>query len=371
MSPRRRATQVDIARAAGVSQATVSLVISGGHGSEQVADHTRTAVLDAATRLGYSVNTAARSLKGGRNHILGLYTFESVFPTDQRDFYYPFLLGVERATAEAGYDLLLFSSVTPGPRRIYSDGINRLKVADGCVLLGRQVDHADIAELVRDDFPFVFVGRRELSGVELSYVAPDYGTATRDLVLRLTGLGHRRLAYLRPDDDQEPTRDREAGFRAGVADAGLPDQPVHVLPVGSSPPVDQVLDLLGEPLTTLLATWRADGVTALLVDPGENDRTIAVLEHVASRAGVRIPGDLSVVVLGEPSPPVSARGADAALVSTRDWTRFALPREGLGRAAVHLLLDLLDDDGPARQLTVPCLPVEGDTVGPPPVGAAS
>ncbi|MGW2091303.1 LacI family DNA-binding transcriptional regulator [Promicromonospora sukumoe] len=366
MSPRRRATQVDIARAAGVSQATVSLVISGGHGSEQVAGQTRAAVLDAATRLGYTVNTAARSLKGGRNRMLGLYTFESVFPTDQRDFYYPFLLGVERATAELGYDLLLFSSVSPGPRRFSSDGINRLKVADGCVLLGRQVDRADIAELVGDDFPFVFVGRRELPGVELSWVAPDYVDATCALVRRLTGLGHRRLAYLRPDDDQEPTRDREEGFRAGVADAGLPDHEVHTLRVGSAPPADRVGELLNGQLTTLLDSWRARDVTAVVVDPGENDRTVAVLEQAAARSGVRIPEDLSVAVLGDPAPPRSAEGSDGLPASTRDWTRLALPREALGRAAVRLLLDLLaDEDGAVRQLLVPCTPVEGDTVGSP------
>jgi DNA-binding LacI/PurR family transcriptional regulator len=186
------------------------------------------------------------------------------------------------------------------------------------------------------------------------------------LVRRLSDLGHRRVAYLRPDDDQEPTRDREAGFRAGAADAGLPGQEVHVLPVGSAPPADRAGELLTEPLTTLLETWRARDVTAVLVDPGENDRTVAVLEQAAARTGVRIPEDLSVAVLGDPSPPRSAEGSAGLPASSRDWTRFALPREALGRAAVHLLLDLLaDDGGGVRQLLVPCTPVDGDTVGSP------
>lgn len=349
MSQRRRPTQVDIARAAGVSQATVSLVISGGQASGQVAEHTRRAVLDAAAELGYTVNAAARSLKGGRNRMLGLYTFEPVFPVDQRDFYFPFLLGVEEATAEFGYDLLLFSSVTSGERRIYSDGINRLKVADGCVLLGRHIDRAVLADLVHEDFPFVFVGRREVPGVQLSYVAPDYVGATRDMVRRLTGLGHRRLAYLRPADHQEPTRDREAGFREGLAEAGLPDQPIHEIPDGSPDAA----------LAALLGQWLADGVTALLVEPSEDDQAIAALERVAAEAGVRIPEDLSVALLGDPAP--SGAGTDAG----RDWTRFTLPREDMGRAAVGLLLELLDaDDGP-RQLSVACTPVDGDSVGRP------
>ncbi|WP_454856320.1 LacI family DNA-binding transcriptional regulator [Promicromonospora soli] len=345
MSQRRRPTQVDIARAAGVSQATVSLVISGGKSSGQVADHTRQAVLDAAARLGYTVNAAARSLKGGRNRMLGLYTFEPVFPVDQRDFYFPFLLGVEEATAEFGYDLLLFSSVTSGERRIYSDGINRLKIADGCVLLGRHLDRAVLADLVREDFPFVFIGRREVPGVELSYVAPDYVDATRAMVRRLVGLGHRRFAYLRPADHQEPTRDREAGFRAGLADAGLPDQPVHEMPDADAE------------LAALLGQCLADGVTALLVEPSEDDQAIVALDRVATDAGVRIPEDLSVAVLGDPAPTRPG--------PRRDWTRFTLPREDMGRSAVSLLLELLDADTGPRQLSVACTPVDGDSVGSP------
>ena len=130
MTPQRRPTQVDIARRVGVSQATVSLVISGGPASAQVAEHTRRAVLEAAAELGYAVNSVARSLKGGRNRLLGVFTFEPVFPVDQRDFYFPFLLGIEEATAEFGYDLLLFSSASAGgDRRIYASGVNRLKLA--------------------------------------------------------------------------------------------------------------------------------------------------------------------------------------------------------------------------------------------------
>ncbi|WP_369372865.1 LacI family DNA-binding transcriptional regulator [Promicromonospora sp. Populi] len=360
MSQRRRPTQVDIARAAGVSQATVSLVISGGQASSQIAEQTRRSVLDAAAELGYTVNTAARSLKGGRNRMLGLYTFEPVFPVDQRDFYFPFLLGVEEATAEFGYDLLLFSSVSSGERRIYSDGINRLKVADGCVLLGRHIDRADLADLVREDFPFVFVGRRELPGVELSYVAPDYVGATRDMVRRLTDVGHRRLAYLRPADHQEPTRDREAGFREGLADAGLPDQPIHEIP-------DDDVDAR---LAALLDQWLADGVTALLVEPSEDDQAIVALERVAASAGVRIPEDLSVALLGDPARSGTGSTGGPGTASARDWTRFTLPREDMGRAAVGLLLELMaaDDSGSdvgPRQLSVACTPVDGDSVGRP------
>lgn len=351
---RRSPTQVDVARRAGVSQATVSLVISGGAVTSQVADDTRQAVLRAAAELGYTVNAVARSLKGGRNRMLGLYTFEPVFPVGQRDFYFPFLLGVEEATAAYGYDLLLFSSASSeGSRRIYARGVNRLKVADGCVLLGRRLHRDDLAQLAKEDFPFVFVGRREVPGVELSYVAADYVRATSDLVVTLARLGHRRMAYLKLADDQEPTRDRAEGFRRGLAEAGIPDDQVVVHLVDDTNPVT----------AALLEEWRAAGITALLVEPNGDDATIVEVERAAADAGVRIPQDCSVVLLGDPP----FRDPDR-----REWTRFSVPREDMGREAVRLLLALLDsEDGEPRRTYLGCTHIAGDSVAEPPVGADS
>lgn len=331
-----------------MSQATVSLVISGGTASDQIAESTRRAVFAAAEELGYSANAAARSLKGGRNHLLGLYTFEPVFPVDQRDFYYPFLLGVEEETAEQGYDLLLFSSAgSGGDRRIYAGGANRLKVADGCVLLGRHLHRDDLAHLVQEDFPFVFIGRREVPGTELSYVAVDYAAATQEVVATLAGLGHRDMLYLQVTGGEEPTRDREAGYRHGLAGAGIPvdESLIHQLPEASDITADQIRG------------WHERGVTAVLIEPTEDDATVAAVERAATGAGLRIPEDLSVAVLGDP-PLRHAPG--------RDWTRFTLPRAHMGREAVRTLLDLLEDDsGTPRQLFVPAGHVAGDTVAAP------
>ncbi|GAB3440518.1 LacI family DNA-binding transcriptional regulator [Actinophytocola sediminis] len=340
---RRSPTQVDVARRAGVSQATVSLVISGGALGNQVAESTRQAVLQAAAELGYTVNAVARSLKGGRNRMLGLYTFEPVFPVDQRDFYFPFLLGVEEATAAYGYDLLLFSSAgSGGDRRIYAGGVNRLKVADGCVLLGRHLHRDDLAELAKEDFPFVFVGRREVPGVELSYVAADYVGATSEMVAHLAGLGHRRMAYLKFTDDREWTRDREAGFRQGLVAAGIGEDEVRVF----------AMDERAALLAVRLREWLAAGITAVLVEPTDDDGAIVALEHAAEEAGVRIPDDVSVAVLGD--PPLSTATA-------RDWTRFTLPREQMGREAVRILLELLNDGVSSRQLYLDCTQVIGDS----------
>lgn len=354
---RRRSTQRDIARHAGVSQATVSLVISGGAASNQIAESTRRAVLAAAEELGYAANVAARSLKGGRNRLLGLYTFESVFPTDQRDFYYPFLLGVAEETARQGYDLLLFSSDrgetgtgTPtAERSIYAGGANRLKIADGCVLLGRNVRREELSALVREDFPFVFVGRREVDDGELSYVAADYVSATGALVAELARLGHRRILYLRALEDSEPTRDREEGYRRGLAEAGI--VPDEALIRRLADPADLSVDHLEEWIGGL-------GITALLVEPTEDDRLTEALATMAGTERVRFPADCSLALLGDPP---------SWTPESRNWTRFSLPRARMAGEAVRVLIGLLDRETPEpRQLTVPCEFVPGDSIGPVP-----
>ncbi|MFE4497891.1 LacI family DNA-binding transcriptional regulator [Streptomyces niveus] len=365
---RRRSTQRDIAQRTGVSQATVSLVISGGAASTQIAESTRRAVLAAADEMGYTANVAARSLKGGRNRLLGLYTFESVFPTDQRDFYYPFLLGVEEEAARQGYDLLLFSSTgtdrdaarfgprdaaasgTPAAERsIYVGGSNRLKIADGCVLLGRNVRREELSALVREDFPFVFVGRREVDDAELSYVAADYVAATGALVAELARLGHRRILYLRALEDSEPTRDREEGYRRGLAEAGI--VPDEALIRTLADPADLSIERVEEWIGGL-------GITALLVEPTEDDRLTEALATMAGTRRVRFPADCSLALLGDPP---------CWTPELRDWTRFSLPRAQMAGQAVRVLIELLDQEShEPRQLTVPCAYVPGDSIGPVP-----
>lgn len=369
---RRRSTQRDIAQRTGVSQATVSLVISGGAASTQIAESTRRAVLAAADEMGYTANVAARSLKGGRNRLLGLYTFESVFPTDQRDFYYPFLLGVEEEAARQGYDLLLFSSTgtdrdaarfgprdahasgTPAAERsIYVGGSNRLKIADGCVLLGRNVRREELSALVREDFPFVFVGRREVDDAELSYVAADYVAATGALVAELARLGHRRILYLRALEDSEPTRDREEGYRRGLAEAGI--VPDEALIRTLADPADLSIERVEEWIGGL-------GITALLVEPTEDDRLTEALATMAGTRRVRFPADCSLALLGDPP---------CWTPELRDWTRFSLPRAQMAGQAVRVLIELLDQEShEPRQLTVPCAYVPGDSIGPVPESRA-
>lgn len=340
--PRRRPTQTDIAKLAGVSQATVSLVLNEGD-STRIPDDTKDRVLKAAAELGYAPNPAARSLVGGRNYLLGFHTFENVFPADQSDFYFPFLLGVEREATRQGYDLLLFSPESRGSRRSSAAGgaPSRLWLADGCVLLGRHIDRQVLSEIVRNDFPVVFIGRRELPDADLAYVGVDYERATRRLVERLIGLGHRVLGYIGEPGGGEQSQDRLSGYFDSIAHLPEPERSLK----HSKPLTDEEL-----------ARWIDRGVTAVLVEPGEDDANVAALEASAARLGIDIPEQLSVAVLGDPAFTSTTR---------RDWTRFAVPRELVAERAVQMLVALLDGHAVERHVVVDAVEEPGGTIAGP------
>ncbi|MEO3764013.1 LacI family DNA-binding transcriptional regulator [Streptomyces sp. B8F3] len=351
MSVKRRRgapTQADVARRAGVSQATVSAVVNGRATDHRIPVETEQLVRQAVRDLGYAANPAARSLKGKRNRMIGVHTFESVFPIASRDFYHEFLVGVEEQAVAEGHDLVLFTS-TEGPdgqRQLYSDGSNRLNVADGSVLLGVAHDHSDLARLSREGYPFVHIGRREVPGADIAWVSADYAEATREAVARLVSLGHRRVGYLGITHRVEAVADREAGYRAACADAGIPQLPV-LMNDG---------DLTQEWFDLALAS----GMTAFVA---EEESFAGRIAGFAAARGLVIPAQLSLVVL---------RGTETGPYPGTGWSCVEIPRREIGREAVRLLLRLLDaPDAPGEdQILLPCTPPGGETVAAAPTSAA-
>lgn len=324
---RRNIRQSDVARAAGVSQATVSLVLQG---SPRISPSTRARVLAVLREKGYSPNVAARSLRRGRTNLIGVYTYSPVFPVGSEDYFHDFLLGVERAAVQRGNDLVLFTSTEgqDGRRRIYAGGENRLMLADGAVILGVEFDAEELVRLAGEGYPFVFIGRREIPGVDAPYVTADYRSAAGRLAHQLHDRGHRRVAYLAGAVRRGPLVERWSGFEASARDRSLMIDGPHPLTA------DQ---LTGDTVERVLR----DGATCLLVE------TAVLAERLAKvivERGLRVPDDLSVVFLD--TGPVA--WGDRASV-------LGVPREEMGRAAVDLLLAMVDADQPkVESIVLPC-----------------
>nr|BFF25676.1 hypothetical protein GCM10025732_36410 [Glycomyces mayteni] len=106
-----KVTQREIARIAGVSQTTVSMVLNDRDGSNiRIPDATRERVRRAIEQSTYVADPAARRLAGLDNKILGVFTYESALTPESMDFYGPLLNGIERAAESLGCDLLFFTS---------------------------------------------------------------------------------------------------------------------------------------------------------------------------------------------------------------------------------------------------------------------
>ncbi|MFG2058409.1 LacI family DNA-binding transcriptional regulator [Micromonospora sp. NPDC048930] len=339
-APPRRVTQRDIARMAGVSQATVSLVLNNRTDAEvRIAPETRDRVLRVIAETGYAADPVARRLASRFNRIIGVFTYEPAFPSGSRDFFHPFLLGIEEYAERVGCDLLLFTSapVVDGRRRIFHQD-NRLRLADGCILLGREIDGAELHRLNRDGFPYVAVGRRDDAGGPVPYVGADYAAAVARLVELALRRGHRRLTYVGMGMTAESSEDRRRGFLAAATTAAS---------------ARQVSAVAGE-ADACLDDLLADGTTAAFV---EDFATAVALESAARRRGLTVPGDLSIVTLGDPTSPVPTDSA---------FTGFRIPREEMGRQAVEVLTGVIDGSGAGlQQRLLPCELVEGDTLGTP------
>jgi DNA-binding LacI/PurR family transcriptional regulator len=336
-----RVTQAQVARIAGVSQAIVSLVLNGSD-SVRVSPETRRRVQEALRSTGYTVDIMGRRLRGKTNQILGVFTYESVFPSGVADFYRPFLLGIEEEAEAQGFDLLLFTSPgrRDGRRRVYEQDTNRLRIADGCVLLGRHNDPAELARLAEERFPFVFIGRRESPSGPVSYVGADYVASTKAVYDWMWRLGHRKIALLSVAEENEPTLDRRAGYLAAARKHRRPP-----LLIVEDDPAVAFRATLDQQVTALLveSTAMADGVKAF-----------------AASQGITVPDDLSLVVLGD-SDPTQQPSAHSVPQSNTDWSMFRIPRREMGVRAVRMLIELVGGGSP-KPLLLPCEIHEGSTV---------
>ncbi len=333
-------TQRDIARLAGVSQATVSLVLNGAKSAAgRIPDETRERVRTVIRETGYVADPIARRMAKGLNRILGVFTYEPAFPSAQADFFAPFLFGIEETAQQLGYDLLLLTGApaTRGKRKIFDEN-NRLRLADGCILLGREFDRLELRRLLAGDYPFVAVGRRDPVGKrKVPYVGGDYAPATAELVRLAIARGHRKLAYVGPAEGAESSVDRWRGFGSGLKGAQLV---AHLPEVGGA--AVPVLDaILAAGATAAFFTELADAI---------------LVEALARSRNLSVPGDLSIVVLGQHLRPQQS--------GTR-FTTFSIPREEMARQATQMLCERIEAQSAGGQILLACAPIEGETLGTP------
>ncbi|MCP2329635.1 DNA-binding LacI/PurR family transcriptional regulator [Hamadaea flava] len=360
---RRRVTQQDVARAANVSTAIVSTVVNNKADTLRVSEQTRARVWQAIQDLRYVPNAAAQSLAGGRNRLIGAFTYQRLFPWESRDFYYEFLLGIEEEAEQTGHNLLLFTGARndAGERSIFNHNTNLLELADGAILVGGRIDGDEIQRLAEEKYPFVMIGRRDAAGPKVSWIAADYTAATQMVVDRLHALGHRTMLLVVGSRTHETVLERRAGFEAARRRHRLGDRAQLVVFGEPNPDLPEATCVADE--AEVLRFARAAGATAVIA---ESSYVIHRIYQAALAEGLRIPQDLSLVGLGDHGDRQNVLSPDPAL------TLVHTPSRLIGATAVRTLLRRLDaPESKPDQIRIPCELSEGTTVAAPPRRKAS
>ncbi len=279
--PRRRdsaPTMRDIAEATGVSQSTVSRVLSGTPTAVPIAESTRKRVMESARQLGYRPNPLARGLRGAPTMLLGVIV---------RDITDPFFaVAIEAASVEAsrrGYNVVLGHAHESADEAEALTSILEARHCDALLFLGDLRDRPDLIEELQDSrIPVVALwhGSRD-SGIPT--VSVDNRSGVMAVVDHLADLGHERIAFAGPRGRLGDITEREDAFVASVHGHGLSTAEELRVDVpntyaGGAAAIDQLLQL-PEPPSAIV---------------GSTDVIALGLLHGADRHGLRVPHDISI-----------------------------------------------------------------------------
>jgi len=208
------ATIRDVARAAGVSVATVSHVING---TRPVAPETAERVRRTMEALDYHPNAVAQSLRTRKTHAIGAVVSDITNP-----FFATLVRGAEDAAIEAGYSLIVCNSDESPEKEDRYIRLLRRRQMDGLLIspVGDGSSKA-VQELPQWQVPFVFIDRRA-KGIEADAVLSDNFGGAYQATKHLIERGHRRIGIILGIKGATTTEERLAGYRKALDEAGVP-----------------------------------------------------------------------------------------------------------------------------------------------------
>jgi len=318
------ATMHEVAAAAGVSQATVSLVLNKAGGS-RVAEATRRRVLEAVEELGYRPNAAAKTLRDGTAGLIG-FVGDVVASS-------PFAGRIVEGAQGRAWDdgMLLLTVNTGGDPRIEAAAIESLLSHRVAGIVYASMYHRKLtipASLA--DVPTVVLNSEDASGQARAVVPDEYGGG-RQAAEVLLDAGHRRIAIINiatVASGLPAAVERYDGYRSALRDAGVTLDPELVREGDGNPQAgyDHTLALmsLDSPPSAIFCA---------------NDRTAWGAYQALESLGLQVPRDVSIV--GFDNQETLAPFLRPAL------TTLELPFVAMGRRAVDILLDdVVQSDGP-------------------------
>jgi DNA-binding LacI/PurR family transcriptional regulator len=329
-------TIAEVARAAGVSKTTVSLVLNGRAHPVRISEGTEEAVWEWALKLGYLPNSAARTLRRRRSNVITLLVWRL-----SSAYFIEIAEGVRAAVEHRGYEL---NVVNAGPVDAEVRALRQLRTgaSDGIIVatgyhttrgpalkaLRALAEHGAPVVMLLDRSPDYRIPSIRIDDERGAYIA------TRHLI----ELGHRHIAHisvaggLLRENDGSPQFDRFRGYRRALSEADLP--------------LDDWAVVQGD---GLMAGGRASAFELLRRFPDRRGRPTAIFVYNDLAAigvlrglhesGAHVPRDIAIV---------GFHGLELGEFTTPALTSVSHERSALGERGADLLLDLMAGERPAR-----------------------
>lgn len=309
----RYVTIRDVADLAGTSIATVSYVLNDSK-ERYISEELRERVISAAAKLNYVKSGIASSLKGKQRGILAVLT-----PQYENPFFMSMFIAIEKIANQQGY--VLSTCNTFDDPQHEKEVLERMLTirADGYLVIPTAVGAKNMSILVDNNLPFVAI-ERPLTGVEgYHYVSSDNFEVGYRITKQLTDQGHKRIGMVAWDTPIVNVHERVSGYEKALTESGIAFEPELVKKS------DLLVGTGGKLTGELIESGRITAVIYgqyLFAEDGV---------HYLQKHGIRIPEDLSVAMVGNPS-----------WSRIEEITRVAQAGTRMGEEAARILLDQLD-----------------------------
>ncbi len=344
----RAATLADVGREAGVSAMAASAVLNSVKTSSRISADTRTRILEAAARLQYRPNAAARALVHRRMNTIGL-----VAEVDENDLNYYFLAlfnGVLTAATHYEQNTTVFTLKNWGKdiARLRSICDGRI---DGLILIGPTFDAEQLSDLPNHT-PFVALHANAGLEQRMFNIESDEELGAFRMTEHLIALGHRRIMHISGPTHMVGSQRRIAGYKRALKAHGIKQESRLLL--------HSHYDMLHG--REIVSQWLADHAGEALphaVFCGNDAMALGCMEALAE-VGLRVPDDISVAGFDD---TLGARTTVPQLCSVRQ------PLQEMGWKAAEILLakiGTLKDEVPASPFVMPVEVVPRGSAGPRP-----
>jgi DNA-binding LacI/PurR family transcriptional regulator len=273
------ATIKDVAKKAGVSPSTVSRVIAG---SNRISQETKERVRRAMEQLGYVPNAIARSLARSNTHTIGFTMCRREDQVFSNPFFPEAIRGMSAVAQEKDYNILLSISLTPEEELKKCLQLVRERRVDGLILSTSRVRDPLIEALVKEDAPFVVIGRSADQPVRS--VNNDNVKAGYQATLHLLDQGYRHIAYISGPQNLVVSVDRLTGYKQALIERGIPVVPERI----------EVAEISEEGGTQAMYHLLEKGVPFDAVVAADDLLALGALRF-AHEQGVHVPDELGIV----------------------------------------------------------------------------